>query len=51
MDLIEEIAKFGVNWGHDCNKLRSKDYIENGAQMQGANYSLNQGLNYKALKI
>jgi hypothetical protein len=31
-------------------KLKSKDYIENGAQMQGANYSLNEGLNYKTFK-
>jgi len=23
--LIEEIAKFGVNWGHDCNILKFKD--------------------------
>jgi hypothetical protein len=45
-DLIEEILKFGVK----ITKLKSKDYIENGAQMQGANYSLNQGLNYKTFK-
>jgi hypothetical protein len=24
-DLIEEIPKFGVNWGHNCNSLKSKD--------------------------
>jgi hypothetical protein len=45
-DLIEEILKFGVK----IAKLKSKDYIENDAQMQGANYSLNQGLNYKTFK-
>jgi hypothetical protein len=45
-DLIEEILKFGVK----IAKLKSKDYIENGAQMQGANYSLNQGLNYKTFE-
>jgi hypothetical protein len=32
-------------------KLKSKDYIENGAQMQGANYSLNEGLITKLLKL
>jgi hypothetical protein len=31
-------------------KLKSKDYIENGAQMQGGNYSLNEGFNYKTFK-
>jgi hypothetical protein len=31
-------------------KLKSKDDIENVAQMQGANYSLNEGLNYKTFK-
>jgi hypothetical protein len=31
-------------------KLKSKDYIENSAQIQGANYSLNEGLNYKTFK-
>jgi hypothetical protein len=31
-------------------KLKLKDYIENGEQMQGANYSLNEGLNYKTFK-
>jgi hypothetical protein len=45
-DLIEEILKFGVK----IKKFKSKDYVENGAQMQGANYSLNQGLNYKTFK-
>jgi hypothetical protein len=44
--LIEEILKFGVK----IIKLKSKDYIENGAQMHGANYSLNQRLNYKAFE-
>jgi hypothetical protein len=23
--LIEEISKFGVNWGYNCNILKSKD--------------------------
>jgi hypothetical protein len=23
--LIEEISKFGVNWGQNCNRLKSKD--------------------------
>jgi hypothetical protein len=31
-------------------KLKSKDYIENGAQIQGANYSLNEGLSCKRFK-
>ena len=31
-------------------KLESKDYIKNGVQMQGGNYSLNQGLNYKIVE-
>jgi hypothetical protein len=45
-DLIEEILKFGVK----IAKIKSKDYIENGAQIQGGIYSLNQGLNYKTFK-
>jgi hypothetical protein len=24
-DLIEEITKFGFNWGHNCNILKAKD--------------------------
>ena len=31
-------------------KLKSKDSIENGVQMQGGNYSLNQGPNYKTVE-
>ena len=34
-------------FGVQIANLKSKDYIEKGTQMQGANYSLNQGLNYK----
>jgi hypothetical protein len=36
--------------GVQIAKLKSKDYIEKGTQMQGANYSLNQGFNYKNFK-
>jgi hypothetical protein len=36
--------------GVQIAKLKSKVYIEKGAQMQGANYSLNQGFNYKTFK-
>ena len=37
--------------GVQIAKLKSKDYIEKGAKMQGANYSLNQGFNYKTFKV
>jgi hypothetical protein len=44
MDLIEEIAKFGVNWGQHCNRLESKDCVVKCAEMQGSNQSLSRGL-------
>jgi hypothetical protein len=36
-DLIEEISKFGVNGGQNCNRLESKDCFGKFTEMQGSN--------------